>query len=563
MNVSEIENTLWDYVVVGAGSAGCVVANRLSADPATKVLLLESGGSDKTIYIQMPAATYVKAIGNPKFDWNYAVEPDPTTDGQPKTISRGRVMGGSSSINGMIYIRGFPQDYDGWAARGNVGWAWQDVLPLFKRQENNQRGASAYHGAGGPLSVSDIREVHPLAKIFIAAAQARGIPFNDDLNGPRIGGLGYAQATQRNGWRNSSARAFIDPVRKRPNLTVLTHATARRLIFAGNRIAGVEFEHRRRIGTLKVHQEVVVSAGAIASPQLLLVSGVGDRRRLAALGIPVVADNPAVGQNFQDHPGINMTYGVSIPTFNDEMALWKQVLHGANWLFRGRGPGSTPDAHIVGFVKSDPDEPIPDIQVHVTPAGYALAGEGSELVLKESSFTIVVSVCRPKSTGSIDIGSADPGAPPIIRHRLFADDDDLTRLAKGVAVVRAIVEAPPLTALVTRAMDPVLHTAVGDALKDHVRSKARDIAHPSCSVRMGIDDSAALMPDLRVKGVDGVRVADASVMPVVTSGNLNAPCMMIGEKCAALILGMRNEPASRPSDSPPRESQFTLAPSQS
>ena len=538
MNVREIESTLWDYIVVGAGSAGCVVANRLSADPGNRVLLLESGGSDKSLYIQMPAATYVKAIGNPKFDWNYEVEADPTTNDVAKMISRGRVMGGSSSINGMIYIRGFPQDYDGWAERGNSGWAWKDVLPLFKRQENNERGASSHHGSGGPLSVSDIGELHPLAKIFIDAAQATGIPFSEDLNGPQIGGLGYAQATQLRGRRNSSARAFIDPVRRRPNLTVLTHATARRLRFEGNRISGVEFGRRQHVGSLKVRKEVIVSAGAIASPQLLMLSGIGDKRRLQALGIAVVADNPAVGQNFQDHPGVNMTYGISIPTFNNEMALWKQVLHGANWLFRGRGPGATPDAHIVGFIKSDPSEPIPDIQVHVTPAGYALAGEGSELVLKESSFTIVVSVCRPKSTGSIDIRSSDPDAPPVVRHRLFDDEGDLIRLAKGIEAVRAIVNSAPLALLVTRAMDPILHSAVGDALKNYVRSKARDIAHPSCSVRMGIDVGAALTPDLKVKGVDGVRVADASVMPVVTSGNLNAPCMMIGEKCAEMILSV-------------------------
>ena len=536
MKFSEIERTEWDYIIVGAGSAGCVVANRLSADSSNKVLLVESGGSDKSLYIQMPAATYVKAIGNPKFDWNFEVEPDPTTDGLPKTISRGRVMGGSSSINGMIYIRGFPQDYDGWAGQGNAGWAWKDVLPVFKRQENNQRGASAYHGSGGPLSVSDIRELHPLAQIFIDAAKSTGIPFNDDLNGPQIEGLGYAQATQRKGWRNSSARAFIDPIRRRSNLTIMTHATARRLVFTGTRVAGVEVLRRGRTATLKVHKEVILSSGAIGSPHLLLASGVGDRERLGAVGIPVVADNPAVGQNFQDHPGINMTYGISIPTFNDEMARWKQMLHGANWLFRGRGPGATPDAHIVGFVKSDPNEAIPDIQVHVTPAGYSLAGEGSELILKESSFTIVVSVCRPKSKGSIDVRSSDPSAPPVIRHRLFEDEDDLTRLTKGIEVVRAIIEAAPLKALVTRAMDPVLHTAEGNRLKDHVRSKARDIAHPSCSVRMGVDASAALTPDLRVKGVEGVRVADASVMPSVTSGNLNAPCMMIGERCAELIL---------------------------
>ncbi|MEK7414637.1 MAG: GMC oxidoreductase, partial [Planctomycetota bacterium] len=362
---------------------------------------------------------------------------------------------------------------------------------------------------------------------------------NDDLNGPQIEGLGYAQATQRKGWRNSSARAFIDPIRGRSNLAILTHATARRLVFSAKRAAGVEVLRRGKIATLKARREVVLSAGAIGSPHLLLASGVGDRKRLEAVGIAVVADNPAVGQNFQDHPGINMTYGISIPTFNDEMVLWKQVLHGANWLFRGRGPGATPDAHIVGFIKSSPNEPIRDIQVHVTPAGYSLAGEGSELVLKESSFTIVVSVCRPRSTGSIDVRSSDPSIPPVIRHRLFEDEDDLARLTKGVEVVRAIVEAAPLKSLVTRAMDQVLHTAAGKVLTDHVRSKARDIAHPSCSVRMGTDGNAALTPDLRVRGVEGVRVADASVMPVVTSGNLNAPCMMIGERCADFILAAR------------------------
>ena len=240
MNLADLESSVYDYIVIGAGSAGCVVANRLSADPGNKVLLLEAGGSDKSVYIQMPAATYIKAIGNLKYDWMYPTEPDPTTGGRATTLSRGRVMGGSSSINGMIYIRGFPQDYDGWEARGNPGWGWKDVLPLFKRQEDNERGASDYHGVGGPLSVSDIRELHPLAKIFMAAAQARNIPFNDDLNGSMIDGLGYAQATQRKGWRNSAARAFIDPVRQRMNLSVLTHVTARRLLFEGNNVVGVE-----------------------------------------------------------------------------------------------------------------------------------------------------------------------------------------------------------------------------------------------------------------------------------------------------------------------------------
>lgn len=546
MNRGHFESIDYDYIVIGAGSTGCVVANRLSADLGNRVLLLEAGGSDRSVYIHMPAATYIKAIGNPKYDWMYPTEPDPTTGGRATTLSRGRVMGGSSSINGMIYIRGFPHDYDGWEARGNPGWGWKDVLPLFKRQEDNERGSSDYHGVGGPLSVSDIRELHPLAEIFMAAAQARNIPFNDDLNGPMLGGLGYAQATQRKGWRNSSARAFIDPVRQRPNLHVFTHATAQRLLFEGTKVVGVEILHKKQIKRFKVAREVVVCAGAIASPQVLLLSGIGEAGRLNELGIPVVANNPGVGRNFQDHPGINMTYTVTIPTFNDEMALCKQILHGANWLFRGRGPGSTPDAHIVGFIRSSPEEEIPDIQIHVTPAGYSLAGEGGELVMRESSFTIVVSVCRPKSTGFIDLRSADPREWPVIQHRLFNDHDDLERLARGVKLVREIVNTSPLKEIVGRPVDAVLHGANGEEFKEYVRTRARDIAHPSCTCRMGSDPAAVVSPTLKVNGVEGVRVADASVMPVVTSGNLNAPCMMIGEKAAELILSA-NHSATRPS----------------
>ena len=538
-----LDNTSWDYVVIGAGSAGCVVANRLSENPKNKVLLLEAGGSDKSLFIQMPAATYINAIGNPKFDWMYPVEPDPTLGGRANIWPRGKVMGGTSSINGMLYVRGFPQDYDGWRDLGCTGWGWDDVLPLFKRQEDNVRGASSHHGVGGPLKVADLQQPHPVAEAFIKAAVACGHAHNPDINGPQIEGFGFVQATQVKGWRCSSARAFVDPIRGRPNLTISSRSTARRIRIADGRVVGLDVSIGGRPCSLAVAGEIIVSCGAIASPQLLMLSGIGDPDELRPQGIEVRVARPEVGRNLQDHPGLGMTYAVGVPTYNSEMKLWKQVIHGANWLLRGRGPGCTPDAHLVGFLRSDPSQDIPDIEVHMTPAGYLIAGEG-ELILGENSFTLIASVCRPRSRGQIGLKGADPDAPPAIRHRLFGDADDLARLMRGIRAVRSIVRAAPLANIVTRPIQPTWDDAADAEISAYLVANAGTIYHPSGTCRMGADEAAVVDPALRLRGVDGLRVADASIMPAVTSGNLNAPCMMIGEKAAELVLNAQGTAAT-------------------
>ncbi len=527
---------VWDYIIVGAGSTGCVLANRLSADPKCRVLLIEAGRADNSIVIRMPAATYLAGIGNPKWDWCYLAEPDPTRGGRVDIWPRGKVLGGTSSINGMIYIRGQRQDYDHWAALGNKDWDFAGVLPYFIRAEDNENGPSDYHGGGGPLAVSNIRDVHPLSRLFVEAGLAAGVPGNSDFNGATQEGIGLLQATQRNGRRCSSAAAYLRPVRRRPNLTIETEAHAMRIRCEGRRVTGVEYARGRERRLADARREVIVCAGAVNSPQLLMLSGIGPAGHLREHGIEVVLDLPGVGENLQEHPGILPCYLVKGRTYNVERALPRMLWHGLTWLLFGRGPGSTPDAHALAFVRSRPEGlDSPDIQIHFTPAGYDL-GADEVVLLDRPAVTAIVNVCRPAGRGRIRLKSADHFAPPSIEPRLLEADEDVSALVAGARLVRRIFATPPLDAAVIVEADPGEGVRTDAEWEAYVRSHASAIYHPSGTCKMGHDAMAVVDDRLRVRGIDGLRIADASIMPRIVSGNTNAPCIMIGEKAADLVL---------------------------
>jgi len=534
--LSKIVNTQWDFIVVGAGSAGCVLANRLSANSKNKVLLLEAGGSDNSIWIQMPAATYIGAIGNPKFDWMYKTLPDPTRGNLTEIWPRGRVLGGTSSINGMLYIRGQAEDYDHWESLGNKGWGWSDVIEYFKMHEDNENGKDSFHGKGGELPVSNLDAPHFLAPHYIKSAEANGLSFVHDLNGGSNAGIGYVQATQKNGRRQSSAKAFLKPAMNRKNLTVLTRTQVMKVLTRDRSAWGVQIKYKGKFFSINATTEIILCAGAIASPHLLMNSGIGPADHLVDFGVDVVANLAGVGKNLQDHAGLGMTYGVSVPTFNDEMSLLKRGFHGLNWLLRGKGPGATPDAHLVGFFPSRDDMVRPDVQLHFTPAGYLVSGEG-ELILKQSSVTSLASVCRPKSRGRISLTSNDPFQPPGIEPNLFGKEDDFETLIAGISKVRKIFKTKPLADFVTEAISPGKECDEPAEMRAYVRANATTIFHPSGSCKMGNDADSVVDDRLRVIGIEKLRVADASIMPIVTTGNLNAPCMMIGEKASHMIVG--------------------------
>ena len=524
----------WDYIVVGAGSAGCAVAGRLSEDERSRVLVLEAGGSDRRLAVAMPAASFLLALGNPRYDWAYKAEPDPTRTGRRDLMPRGKVLGGTSAINGMSYVRGQPADYDGWAALGCRGWDFESVLPYFKRSEDNENGADAYHGTGGPLAVSNRRTLHPLSEAYLRSCIANGMSRMADINRPPQAGVGYVPVTQRRGRRWSAARAYLRPAMGRKNLRVLTHAHTRRVLFEGKRATGVEYAYRGRTVRAEAARAVIISAGAFASPQLLMLSGVGPAAHVSEYGVPVVHDLPGVGENLQDHPGLAQTCWANVTTYNMQTGLAHALVLGAQWLFTGTGPGSTPHSQVTAFMRHDGEVGRSDIQYLFSPAGFDLSADGPVL-FDRPAVTGLLNVLRPFSRGWVRLASADPFAQPAIQPKLFADERDLELLLAGAKLQRRIFETEPLARFITGHYRPGPDVQTDDEWRAYLRECGMSAYHPAGTCKMGHDPMAVVDDRLQVRGLANLHVADASIMPAIVSGNLHATCVMIGEKAADLI----------------------------
>ena len=523
-----------DYVVIGAGSTGSVVAARLSEDGRRRVLLLEAGGSDRRLAVLMPAAGMLTAITNPRYDWRFMAEPDPTRGGRRDYMPRGKVLGGTSSINAMSFIRGSPEDYNGWAALGCRGWDYKSVLPYFRRAEDYEGGADAYRGAGGPLSVSHIRSLHPLSEAFVGACVNAGFKRVADINAPPRTGVGLVQASQRRGWRHSAARAYLWPARRRPNLRIVTHAHVTGLRFDGRRATGVDYLRRGTRGRARAARAVVLCAGAFGSPQLLMLSGVGPAAHLRTRGVDVRHDLPGVGENLQDHAGIGQVVWVNRTTYNVQTGLLSALFYGAQWLLTGTGPASTPVAQVVGFRRCDPRKSRSHVQYLFSPAGYDLT-EAGPVLFDRPAVTGLTNLHRPHSAGTVRLKSADPLDQPVIQPNLLADARDVETLALGAAFFRTLLATEPLARFVVGEYLPSPEVRTDDDWRGYIRENAIGVYHPAGTCKMGHDPMAVVDDGLRVHGLEGLYVADASIMPAVVSANLNATCIMIGERAADSI----------------------------
>ena len=524
----------YDYIVVGAGSAGCVLANRLTASGKHRVLLLEAGPANRHPWLHIPLG-YAKLFTNARYNWCYTTEPQPECHGRNVIAPRGKTLGGSSSINGLIYIRGQAEDFNHWRQLGNSGWSHDDVLPYFRKAEDNERGADAHHAAGGPLGVSDVRDRHPLAAAFIEAAQECGYPRNDDFNGAAQEGAGFYQNTMRGGIRSSTAAAYLKPARRRGNLQVVSEALASRVLFDGHRATGVEYLVGGETRTARADGEVLVAGGAFNSPQLLQLSGLGPADLLQSLGIAVVADLPGVGNDLNDHYFARIIMRCKEPiTLNDAARNWgrgaAEVLRYA--LFR-RGYFAMPAISAGCFLRALPQAATPDVQCSI--ALYSAHDIGGNLD-PFSGFTITCTLLRPESRGHVRIKSAEPRQAPAIHPNYLASRKDRDTLVAGVKVLRRMAQAPALARHIAEEFEPAPQCGDDEALLDFIRRRGSTVYHPVGTCRMGPDAKAVVDERLKVRGFELLRVIDASIMPAVVSGNTNAATIMIAEKGADMVL---------------------------
>jgi choline dehydrogenase len=530
-----------DYIVVGGGSAGCAMAARLAESSAT-VELLEAGKSDADIRLRVPALT-MAVVHNPDYDWGYPAEPDPSVGGRADKWPAGKRLGGGSSINGMIYVRGHAWDYDRWASLGARGWSFADVTPYFRRMENNSRGGNAVRGHAGPISVSDNRVHYPVVDAFIEAAVASGITRNRDHNGMPSGeGTDYSQTTQRNGLRCSSAQGYLHGPVRRPGLRVRTEITVNRILFEGSRAVGVEYRlpSDATPRTLRATRGVVLCAGTLNSPRLLMLSGIGPGEHLRSLQIPVLVNLPGVGANLQEHVGSHIIARVNTPTINSATHGFAALRELARFVFLRRGAITSSMCHAQAFVKTRTAEPVPDVQISLTAFAFDINAVGRAVLHKDAAISLTVSVARPRSRGRISLRANDPLAPPIIRHELLGGEGDLERLTRGIEMGRDLLAQPALARYVVQEVRPG-GSIVGEALRGYVRQAAIPLYHPVGTCRMGQDDLAVVDPDLAVRGVTGLWVADASVMPTLPVGNTNATAIMIGDKGADHVLASEGQ----------------------
>ena len=533
----------YDYIVIGAGAAGCVLANRLTASGTERLLLLEAGGSDRSPWIQVPIG-YGRTFNDPRFNWMYQSEPDPTLNNRSQFWPRGKVLGGSSSINAMVYVRGQPGDFDDWAAAGNPGWSYRELLPYFIKLEDHPFGEPQFHGVGGPVGVSDVSaKVHPLCHSFLEACDSVGVARTRDFNGSHSEGSGLWEVTIRDGVRVSASNAYLRPVWRRPNLEIRVRAQATRVLFDGRRATGVEFIESGARQVARARREVILSGGAINSPQLLELSGIGDAEILGRFGIPVVADSPGVGRGLQDHLAVNYYYRSRVRTLNNELAPFLGKVRAAlRYALGGRsGPLAMSVNQAGAFLRSRPGLARPNLHIYFNPASYSTTTLGSTRRLMNPDpypgFLMSFNTCRPLSRGTIHVRSPDPLARPAIQPNALSSSEDVRDVCEGSRLVRRIAAAKPLAAIIEAEREPGSTVTSDEQILADFRARSGSVFHACGTCAMGSNARTSVLdPRLRVRGVTALRVVDASAFPNVTSGNTNAPVMMLAEKAADLIL---------------------------